>query len=133
MSESGKTAFSPEVPAAPGAPQASRTHAQARRYYRFVRANTTPERMTREVVGSLEELGLLGHTVSIGAIHGAVSVDAAGTCTLVVSVRAYPDWLHAAAPVLDRRGLIARLRDEEDDDHAPCDGADTRGHIPGLD
>jgi len=106
---------------------------QVRRYYRFVRANTNTERMMREVIGSLEELGLLGHTVSIGAIHGPPCVDAAGTCTLVVSVRAYPDWLLAAAPVLDRRGLIARARDEETEVHVPAGATEAGVNISGLD
>lgn len=87
----------------------------------------------REVIGSLEELGLLGHTVSIGAIHGPPCVDAAGTCTLVVSVRAYPDWLLAAAPVLDRRGLIARAREEETEVHAPAGATEAGVNISSLD
>ncbi|PZP63664.1 MAG: hypothetical protein DI597_02200 [Pseudoxanthomonas spadix] len=106
---------------------------QVRRYYRFARANTNAERMMREVVGTLEELGLLGHTVSIGAIHGAPRVDAAGTCTLVVSVRAYPDWLLAAAPVLDRRGLVARARDEGTEVRVPAGVMEAGVNISSLD
>ncbi|TAA25818.1 MULTISPECIES: hypothetical protein [Pseudoxanthomonas] len=87
----------------------------------------------REVIGTLEELGLLGHTVSIGAIHGPPRIDAAGTCALVVSVRAYPDWLLAAAPLLDRRGLVARVRDDDTEVHMPPGVAEAGVNISSLD
>lgn len=70
--------------------------------------------MWREVGGALEELNLLGHTVAVGDIHGEALIDANGTCSLVVGLRAYPDWNFAAAPVLDRRGLrLTPIPDDE--------------------